>query len=103
MTIKVPHQIAAFPHALSWKKGDAPEAKEFVIKVMDEKPINILTHKSSSAAMDYTLETVKEGYEYKVTVTPKSTEAPHFASISLTTDSKNPRSKRVTCFMSVKP
>lgn len=103
MTVKVPYQIAAFPNALSWKKGSAVESKELSIKVMDEKPINIRTHKSSSPAITYKIETIKEGFEYKVTVTPKSTAKTTFASIQFTTDSKNPRSKRVTCFTSVKP
>ena len=103
MTVKVPYQIAAFPNALSWKKGGETETKEFLIKVMDENPINILTHKSSSPAITYEIETIKEGFEYKVTVTPKDTAKTTFASIQFTTDSKNPRSKRVTCFMSVKP
>lgn len=102
MEVKVPYEIAAFPQALSWKTGGSITSKEFKIKVMGDKPINILSHKSSSKDINYKVETVKKGYEYKVTVTPNGTTKPLFASLRFSTDSKNPRSKRLNCFVSVK-
>ena len=103
MSVKVPHQIAAYPSSLSWKKGGSGEPQEFTIRVTDNSPIHITSHKSSSSDIQYTVETVIEGFEYKVTATPINTTKPLFASIRFTTDSKNPRSKRVTAFVSVKP
>ena len=101
--LKVPYLIAAYPRSVSWKRGEAPTPKEFTIKVTDSEPIKIVSHKISNPAMEYSVETVKEGFEYKVTVTPKDTNKTVFSAIHFNTDSKEPRYQKVQIFVSVKP
>ncbi|MFC4994479.1 DUF1573 domain-containing protein [Rubritalea tangerina] len=101
--VTIPYLIAAFPHSLVWDLGAEAESKEIVVKVDHEDPIKIVKHSCSSPEVEYTFETVKEGYEYKLTVTPKTTKKVLFAALRLTTDSKNPRYKVVQTFMTVKP
>lgn len=101
--VTIPYLIAAFPQSLLWNIGEEVKPKIITIKVDNDKPIKIIKHSCSSPSVDYSMETVKAGFEYKLIVTPKSTDKVLFAAIRLTTDSKNPRYKTVQTFMTVKP
>ena len=101
--VTIPYLIAAFPQSLLWNIGEELKPKFITIKVDNADPIKVIKHSCSSPQIDYTMETVKEGFEYKLTVTPKSTEKVLFAALRLTTDSKNPRYKTVQTFITVKP
>ena len=101
--VTIPYLIAAFPQSLIWNIGEEPKSKVITIKVDNSEPIKVIKHSCSSPQVDYTMETVKEGFEYKLTITPKSTEKVLFAALRLTTDSTNPRYKSVQTFITVKP
>ncbi|MEO1856647.1 MAG: DUF1573 domain-containing protein [Rubritalea sp.] len=101
--VTIPYLIAAFPQSLLWNIGEELKPKVITIKVDNADPIKIIKHSCSSPQIDYMLETVKEGFEYKLTITPKSTEKVLFAALRLTTDSDNPRYKTVQTFTTVKP
>lgn len=103
MVVKVPYLITAYPSAHSWNRHEAAKAKVFAIKVMDSEPMQITGYKVSSKNFDCQLETVKEGFEFKLTVTPSSTAKTTFGAIQLTTDSNEPRYKKLQCFVSIKP
>ncbi|PQJ29786.1 DUF1573 domain-containing protein [Rubritalea profundi] len=101
--VTIPYLIAAFPQSLLWNVGEELKPKIITIKVDNPEPIKVIKHSCSSPQIDYTLETVKEGFEYKLTITPKSTEKVLFAALRLTTDSENPRYKTVQTFITIKP
>ncbi len=101
--VTIPYLIAAFPQSLLWNVGEELKPKIITIKVDNAEPIKVIKHSCSSPQIDYTMETVKEGFEYKLTITPKSTDKVLFAALRLTTDSKNPRYKTVQTFITVKP
>jgi hypothetical protein len=101
--VTIPYLIAAFPQSLLWNIGEELKPKVITVKVDNAEPIKITKHSCSSPQINYTMETVKEGFEYKLTVTPKSTEKVLFAALRLTTDSDNPRYKSVQTFITVKP
>ncbi|MFT5882540.1 MAG: hypothetical protein ACI9FG_001044 [Crocinitomicaceae bacterium] len=101
--VSIPYLIAAFPQSLVWNIGEDLKPKIITIKVDNIEPIKIIKHSCTSPQIDYTLVTIKEGFEYKLTITPKSTDKVMFAALRLTTDSPNPRYKSVQTFMTVKP
>ena len=104
--VTIPVLIATSQESLRWKMRDKLEPKVFSIKVADESetPINIVEHKhgfGASDVFDYKIETVKEGREYKVTVTPLKTTEPTMAYVKFYTDSKIRRYKMVQIFLFV--
>lgn len=104
--VTIPKLIKADKETLEWQVGDKLDSKIFTIKVADESetPINILKHSYGFGAdevFDYKLETLKEGREYKVTVTPKKTIEPTMGVVKFYTDSKIPRYKLVQIFLLV--
>ena len=70
MVVKVPYLITAYPSAHSWNRHEAAEEKVFAVKVTDAEPMQIVSYTVSSKNFDCQLETVKEGFEYKIAVTP---------------------------------
>jgi len=104
--VTIPVLIATDKEQLNWKVGAKLEPKEFRIKVSEESetPIKIVNHKHGfgvSDVFDYKLETIKEGREYKVTVTPLKTTEPSIGVVKFYTDSKIPRYKLVQIFLLV--
>ncbi|MFT6794827.1 MAG: hypothetical protein ACJAR1_002843 [Rubritalea sp.] len=104
--VTIPVLIATDTEQLNWKVGAKLEPKEFRIKVADESetPIKIVKHKHGfgvSEIFDYKIETIKEGREYKVTVTPLKTTEASIGVVKFYTDSKIPRYKLVQIFLLV--
>lgn len=104
--VTIPKLIKTDKETLEWQVGDKLEPKTFSIKVAAESevPINIVKHAhgfGTGEVFDYQLETVKEGSEYKVTVTPKKTKEPAMGVVKFHTDSKIPRYKLVQIFLLV--
>ena len=102
-TFNIPFLVAAFPNALSWRVDESAEVKEIKVLVDGDDPIEIAKVSSSSDQIDYTFETVKPGFEYLLKVKPKTTKTFLFAAIRMTTNSKNPRYKSLSTFITVKP
>lgn len=104
--VTIPQLIITDHETLVWQVGDALAPKEFLIKVADESktPIHIVSHKygfGTSEVFDYKLETVKEGREYKVSVTPLKTNEPAMGVVKFYTDSGIARYKMVQVFLLV--
>lgn len=102
-TFHIPFLIAVFPSALSWRVGDSLEAKEISLLVDHDEPIEIVKVSSSTEQVEFELETVKPGFEYKLMVKPKSTQEFLFAAIRIKTNSDNPRYQALSTFITVKP
>ncbi|MGJ8656306.1 MAG: hypothetical protein ACSHX6_07640 [Akkermansiaceae bacterium] len=104
--VTIPKLIATDKETLVWQVGDKLEAKEFSIKVDAESatPIKVVEHKygfGTDEMFDYKMETMKEGREYKVTVTPLKTDAPTMGVVKFYTDSTIARYKMVQIFLLV--
>lgn len=104
--VTIPKLIATNQETLVWQVGDKLEAKEFSIKVDDASvtPIKIVSHRygfGTDEMFDYKMETVNAGREYKVSVTPKKTDAPSMGVVRFYTDSSIPRYRMVQIFLMV--
>lgn len=104
--VTIPVLIAPDKQQLNWEVGAELQPQEFMIKVAEESEtlIKIADHKAGygvSENFDYKLETVTDGREYKVTVTPLNTKEPSIGVIKFYTDSKIQRYKVVQIYLLV--
>ncbi len=68
--------IAATPRILSWRTGEGSTPKQMNIRVNTSEPIELTGVEGSNEAFLFLFETVEEGREYRVTVTPRDTSEP---------------------------
>ena len=71
---KIPVLVSLEPKTLIWTVGDEAQPKIMKIKMHGEKPIHIESLELLSEDFTSELTTIKDGEEYEVSVTPKSTE-----------------------------
>lgn len=99
---QIPDIIRMEPRKLEWNKGEPPTPKTIKITISKELPVNLTTVDLTGDAFDYEPVTVRKGREYKIIVTPKSTDKPAFNTIWVRTDSTVPRYKRQMGFLTIK-
>lgn len=86
------------PALVWWKVGEATAAKTVKLTVPDDgKKVEIKSVTSSNPRLSATVETVKAGQEYVVSVTPKDTTAKESAELTVATNfpPDAPRSYRI--------
>lgn len=98
----IPDIIRMEPRKLEWNRGEPATPKTIKITISKELPVNLTTVDLTGDAFDYEPVTVKKGREYKIIVTPKSTDKPAFNTIWVRTDSHVPRYKRQMGFLTIK-
>ncbi|MDB4353860.1 hypothetical protein N9Z02_01010 [Akkermansiaceae bacterium] len=100
--VTIPVLFDIQPSTLQWKIGEGATTKIFKIKVNNDQPINLVKHSGTSNNFPYQVKTIKEGWEYELTVTPQSTATPGMGMIRLETDSAIKRHQRHQVFVVVK-
>ena len=74
MRFDVPQAVTFSSPSLTWKRGDAPKAQTFRIRIPKGSPVRGLTSAGITGEdFDYRTETLERGREYRITVTPRST------------------------------
>lgn len=103
LTIKadIPEVVKIQPRKLQWKKGQPGGAKEIVIKLDPKAGIRLTDVSLEGDDFDYEPVTVKASSEYKVVVTPKSTEKTGSSPLWILTDSRIPRYSRFLVFLTI--
>ncbi|MDB4508018.1 DUF1573 domain-containing protein [Akkermansiaceae bacterium] len=96
--VTIPVLFAIEPSTHKWEVGGALTPKVFKIKVNHSEPIHILKTDGQMDDYPYEVKTIKDGWEYEVTVTPKSTQAPGMGRLAFFTDCKIARHKRHQVF-----
>lgn len=71
---------------LVWRTGAEPEPQQTTISVIGEEPVKIREVSCNREQFELRLQTVMEGREYLLTVTPKHTDQIAYAMITLDTD-----------------
>lgn len=99
---QIPDIIRMEPRKLEWTKGETAAPKTIRITISRDLPVNLTTVDLTGDAFNYEPVTVKKGREYKIIVTPKSTDKPAFNTIWVRTDSTVPRYKRQMGFLTIK-
>lgn len=72
--INIPVLISIEPKTLKWAAGAEAKPQKIKILMQDTTPIHISNVSLSTEAFSYDLETIKDGEEYELTVTPAETE-----------------------------
>lgn len=91
--VHIPVLVTLEPKTLAWELGGKVEPKVIKIEMMEGETIHVDSVSSSNPAFETKLETVKDGHEYKLTVTPASVDKPAIAVIRISTDAKVARQK----------
>ena len=102
VAMTTPKLITINPKELKWQAGSEPEEKLLKITLDPSYPVNIKSIiNSNPKQFDFQLETIKEGKDYQLRITPKSTKSRALGSIRIATDSKTKRHKAYQAFMVV--
>lgn len=102
--ITVPELVKLEPTTLRWDLGAEATTQVIKITMTHENPIKIVSHASNNeGAFPYALKTIREGWEYELSVKPTSTAEAGISFISLRTDSTIGRFKRATAYAVTRP
>ena len=100
--VHIPVLFQIEPSTHKWELNGPASPKVFKIKVNHAEPIHILKHMGQMEDFPYELKTIKDGWEYEVTVTPKSTVTPGMGRLAFFTDCPIQRHKRHQVFTVVR-
>lgn len=103
LVVHVPEFVKMEPKTLKWTVNEALTPKTIRLKINKELNLKLKEVSISKANFEFQPKTIEAGREYEITVTPKTTETPEFALISVTTDSTEPRYKKLMGFLSIAP
>lgn len=84
--VNVPPVVSLEPNMVTWAVGSEPAPREAVFRVLREKPIRVLEAGSSREGVTAELRTVTEGREYRIVLTPRSTDAVMLGLVRIKTD-----------------
>lgn len=99
--LDVPAVVEIEPKTLQWWLGDKPEAKTCVVTMQGDAPMKVTAVTSTRENVDFKWEEVTPGKEYRITVTPKSTDEVLMGALKIETDSSIPKYQRQLAFFSV--
>lgn len=103
MHFEVPPALILSARSLLWKQGDQPTPQQVRISLPQGSPVHAVKDAGlNGSAFDFTPETVVRGQEYRITVTPKSTEEPVLNRLVIKTDSTDPRFRQQIIYLQVK-
>ncbi|MDO4953583.1 MAG: hypothetical protein Q4E43_00415 [Akkermansia sp.] len=103
MNFEVPPAIILSARSLVWQHGSTPAPQVLTITLPKGSPVTDIKEAGLSGdAFDYVPHKVKDGREYTVTVTPRSTDKPALNRLVLTMVSKDPRFAKQIVYLQVK-
>lgn len=99
----VPPALVLSARSLLWKRGGAPEPQVLTITLPDGSPVRGIKDAGlSGSGFDFVPETVTRGREYRITVTPKSTEQGTLERLVIKTDCADKRYAQRIIYLQVK-
>ena len=99
--LDVPAVVSIEPKTLQWWLGGEADEKTCVIKMLGEQPMRITGVTSTRENVDFVMEEVAAGREYRLKVKPKSTDEVLMGALKIETDSTIPKYQRQLAFFSV--
>jgi hypothetical protein len=82
-----PAVVEIEPALVAWDQGSAPAAKTILVRAPAGGAATIAKVTTSTPSFEAKTETIKDGSEYRVTITPKSTDKAELAFVSIEVDS----------------
>ena len=102
MVTHVGEAVKIDPPLVYWRTGDAPRPKTIKLKFPDGLGLRVARVSSSDAKIAAAVETLKEGAEYKITVTPEGTARECAAVLTIQAVSRANESKTFLAYAQVK-
>lgn len=85
--LDVPAVVDIKPKNLQWWIGDVPAQKACLVKFVGNEPMKILKITPTRDNVTFTWKEIKEGQEYLITVTPKTTQEVTMGALKIETNS----------------
>lgn len=99
--VNIPQVFVIEPNMVEWAVGAAPEAKSVSLKIAGGKPIRITEIQSSRKPVAAELEEVEPGREYRIKLTPSSTEESLLGMVKVTTDAASEKHRKTLFFFQI--
>lgn len=99
--VQIPNVITITPDIAEWQVGEAPTPKSFKIVVDHPDPIKITEVVCKRDEFTHELKTIKEGREYEIILTPKSTMTALLGMLRISTDCKIPKHQKQMAFFAI--
>jgi len=99
--ITIPVLFEIKPKTLFWEQNGDGKAKTIKITVHNNTPIHIVSHFGTNKDFPYQIKTIRDGWEYELTVTPTQVSSSGMGMIKINTDSPISRYKRQQAFVAV--
>jgi len=102
MVTHVSEPVKIDPPLVFWRTGDALRAKTITVRLPANMGLRLMKVSSNDPKMTAKLETVKEGTEYKITVTPGDTAQKSMATLNLQGVTRSNEAKTLQAYAQVK-
>jgi len=99
--VQIPNVITITPEIAEWHIGEDPGPKSFKVLVEHPDPIRITEVDCKRDEFTHELKTIKEGREYEIILTPKSTEVALLGMVRISTDCKIPKHQKQMAFFAI--
>ena len=83
LAVALAEPVKLKPALVVWEKGEANQAKSMTLAGLPGQPIRAVKVTSSDPRMRATVETIKEGESYAISVAPESTDTAGFATLTI--------------------
>jgi hypothetical protein len=88
--VTIPETLTYSAQTLRWPVGGNPEPRVVDVAVKSARPVRVLSVRGDTA-FDTSLDTVEEGRRYRITITPRDTNAERVGVFQVRTDATDPR------------
>ncbi len=89
------------PKTLQWFIGDDPAAKSCLVRFTGDEAMKIIQITPTRQNVDFTWKEIREGREYLITVTPKTTEDVTMGALKIETNSAIAKYRNQLAFFSI--
>ena len=100
--VTIPELFTITPRTLSWNLNSEAAEQICTLTVNHKEPIHVTDSMVTNGNFEFKVETIRDGWEYKLTVKPKKTNTPTFGILRVSTDSTNSRYKRGQAFVYIR-
>lgn len=99
--LDVPAVVDIKPKTLQWFIGDEPTPKSCLVKFTGEEPMKIVNITATRENVSYEVKELKEGREYLITMTPKTTQDITMGALKIETNTPIAKYKNQLAFFSI--
>lgn len=99
--LDVPAVVDIKPKTLEWFIGDTPGSKSSLVRFTGDEPMKIIKVTPIRDNVNFDWKELKEGREYLVTVTPKSTQDVTFSALKIETSSSIAKYRNQLVFFTI--